>query len=499
MLRTSLIGMLVGATFFSSGCGGESDLPEMTIVIRMIDQQDRWFRHKIKEFAASEGVRLNVVTFNSVADVQRMLALDAGSQSGRIGLVKTHKAMMRPLVDENLMLPLDEIVGPEQLQRDLEDYLTVAVEPAYFNRRCYYLPRKLETYTLLFIGPRVQDAVRHWEPDREMIDRLFRETVEGGKGLPPDYHLESDPARWDWHDLAVVAYYWRRRPYGGRTDARMAHRGRRYAGTMTELATKIFQAGGTGRDLLEVSTPAVYTAFEWEAFFRKNGLYNASMWEQRWAGGGIWKAMSNGLVFLAFMHQLDAFFIHGLTELEGYLARPEEMETAIMPRAASLSGDDSDAFGHYSQKSGWWWGIPRASPDPVFSYRLARHITSDEFHREEVLKFGMVPVTRRVNAELEQLLSGPEKEWMRGVFRTARRQFGLESDLESGPAAGVREIPAHPAWPSIQEIWLEAWYDIVVDGNYSREGPEGKVDRAWIADRLESYSRRIEALIQRTE
>ncbi len=51
----------------------------------------------------------------------------------------------------------------------------------------------------------------------------------------------------------------------------------------------------------------------------------------------------------------------------------------------------------------------------------------------------------------------------------------------------------------MQEIWLEAWYDIVVEGNYSARGPEGKVDRAFIAERLEGYRRRIQELRRRSE
>lgn len=470
--------------------------PEMTILIRMIDQQDRWFRRQMQDFAARENVRLNVVTFNSIVDVQRMLTLDAQNSRGKIGLVKTHKEMVSPLVDQELMLPLDEVFGPEQLKRDLEDYLPMAVEVGFRGNRCYYFPRKLETFTQLYLRSRVREAVENWKAKKEEISDLFRQTTASGRGLPPDYQLELDPNRWDWYDLAVVSHYWATTPYGGRKGGRMAHRGRMYSGTMTELAAKVFQAGGRTEDLLTMAAPAVYEAFAWEAFFRKNRLYNAAMWEQRWGGGEIWKAMSNGLVFLAFMHQLDAFFIHGITELEGYLIEPDEMMTAIMPRAASFSGSPEAPFGHFSQKSGWWWGIPRSSPDPALSYRLIRHITSDDFHREEVRRFGMMPVTKKVFDELDEMFSAPGERWMDQVFRTAKLQFGIEAAAPEA-SVGVRELPEHPAWPSIQEIWLDAWYDIVVDGNYSEKGPDGKVDRAFIARRLEPYRRRIKELVER--
>ncbi len=497
MPRPARTALLLSLLVFWTACGADSR-PEMIVLIRMIDQQDRWFRQKIQEFGRREGVRFHVVTFNSISDVQRMLELDARGGMGRVGLVKTHKEMLQPLVDQDLMLPLDEIFGPAQLRRDLQDYLPVAAQGGFLGNRCYYLPRKLETYTLLYLRPRLEEAVRGWETTRLGIERMLRENTVDGQGLPEGYRLEFDPNRWDWHDLAVVAHYWAQTPYGGLRVGRMAHRGRNYSGTMTELATKVFQAGGTTEDLLEVATPAVYDAFEWEAFFRKSGLYNPGMWEQRWGGGGLWKGMSNGLVFLAFMHQLDAFFIHGVSELDGYLKYPEQMETAIMPRAASLSGEERPGYGHYSQKSGWWWGIPRSTPDAFLSYRLARHITSDEFHREEVRRFGMMPVTRRVYDDLNAIFAAPEDRWMRLVFVTARRQFGIGLDYGGAPV-GVRELPAHAAWPAMQEIWLEAWYDIVVEGNYSARGPEGKVDRAFIAERLEGYRRRIQELRRRSE
>ena len=252
------------------------------------------------------------------------------------------------------------------------------------------------------------------------INEVFR--AQNGVGLPVDYELEDEPGQWDWYDLAVVSYYWANTPYDGVLRSRTAHRGRIYAGTMTEIATKIFQAGGDSGTLLfqKDKIEAVYDAFEWEAFFRRNGLYNPRMWEERYTGEDIWSAMAKGEVFLAFMHQLDAFFVHGTDVMRGYLDDSGDMATAIMPKGVSL---ELDANGrpvregtHASNLSGWWWGIPTTSPDPKLSYELARYITSPEFHAAEVSAFGMMPILKELTENLNRYI--PE-QWMLDVFKTA--------------------------------------------------------------------------------
>ena len=479
-------------------------LVDMTILARMVDHQDRWFREKIKEFERRNRVQLEVVTFELISDVDGILRREKDSGNKTIGLVKTHKEMIVPLVEAELMNPLDEtVVDADQLQDNLEEYLDFAVDVGNVNGTQYYLPRKLEAITLLYLKSKVADAVEHWREFEDPIREMFRNSTANSHELPADYVLEEDPNQWDWYDLAVVSYYWAHTQYEGEMKPRMAHRARRYSGTMTEIAAKIFQVGGDDNDLLEVETESVYDAFEWEAFFRKNNLYNPAMWERRWDGSDIWTAILKDEVFLAFMHQLDAFFIHGLSPaLDGYLDDPDDMGTAIIPRGVSMRDDNPGEGkslpnpGHYSVKSGWWWGIPKTSPNKELSYKLARFITSYDFHHEEVSRFGMIPVTKELFADLDMIVEGEDKEWMQQVFDTGQRQLNLGNGTIPTDDIGVRELPTHEAWPLMQEYWLDAWDEIVVKGNYSANGPDGKVDREHIKKVLEPYGEKIRELAE---
>jgi ABC-type glycerol-3-phosphate transport system substrate-binding protein len=462
----------------------------------MIDNQDRWFRERLKGFAEEHHVDLKFVSYDRTAELRALLESERDATVKTIGLVKIQKPMLATLVEEGLVMPLAKIVGGRQLVLDLDDYVDTALGDVYFEGKksggvaeAYYIPRKLEANTLLYRRSKVAEAVQRWTRFRPQIERMFRE--HNGHGLPSDYELETDPNEWDWYDLAVVSFYWAKSEYGGKRMPRTAHRGRRYGGTMTEIATKIFQAGGDSRALLfegVENLEAISDALEWEAFYRKNGLYNPAMWEQRWAGSHIWKAMAEDKVFLAFMHQLDAFFIHGnpVADLDGYLKEPDDMATAIMPRGVSLALDGNGKYVREgrsaSLKTGWWWGIPQTAPNPELSYKLVRYITSKEFHLEESVRFGMLPIRKDVASELELLKSDPERKWMGDIFGTARRQL----------KTGIEELPSLRAWPAIESIWLDAWFDVVVQGNYSAQGARGSVDRAYIKKVLESYGRKIQ-------
>jgi len=83
---------------------------EMTVLIRMMDIQDLWFREKIKEFEKENEVKLNVVTFDKVEDVKRMIELEVKSERRNIGLIKTAYEMVYPLAKEDFLIPLNQIV-----------------------------------------------------------------------------------------------------------------------------------------------------------------------------------------------------------------------------------------------------------------------------------------------------------------------------------------------------------------------------------------------------
>jgi hypothetical protein len=330
----------------------------------------------------------------------------------------------------------------------------------------------------------VAKAVENWESMKDDINAMFKK--QNGYGLPAGFALEADPNEWDWFDLAVVAYYWSRTEGPDYlTMPRLAHRGKDYSGTTSELLTKLFQANGTEEDFYAMNTDPVLDVFEWEAFYVDNGLYNTAMWEQGWSGGGIWNGFSQGQVYAAFMHQIDAFFIHGGTNpsMAGYLIDPTDMGTAIMPQGMSLEvdadGNPVRVGTHASNFAGWWWGIPVTSPDPELSYKLARFITNYENHRKECSIFGMMPVRNDV---YEDLGSAFKDAWMQDVFKTGLAQF----------EAGVLDPPIATNVAQMGSIWRKAWYDIVTEKGYSASG-EG-VDRAYIAEQLKPFAQQVQEL-----
>jgi ABC-type glycerol-3-phosphate transport system substrate-binding protein len=456
----------------SLSCAVEQEKREMTVLIRMMDIQDLWFRQKVKEFEKKNQVILNIVTFDHIEDVKGMIELEIKTGQKKIGLVKTPKEMVFPLVKENLMIPLQAIVDSVQLTQDLSDYLPLAVEGGRVEGKDYYLPRKLETYLLFYLKSKLEDALQNWEKQRGEIEDLMRRV--NGFGLPQDFQLEPDPSQWDYYDLAVLGYFWAHTNYAGLSIPRIAHRGKRYAGTVNEMATRIFQLGGDKEDLIEMNTDPVIDFFQWESFFIENRLYHPNMWEKGWSGGDIWRAISEGQVFLAYMHQIDLFFIHGGSEptMLGYLSDPEDMGVAIMPKGVSLEIDPKgkpkkEGFPK-SNFYGWWWGIPITSPDPLLSYRLARFVTSYQNQIEECTRFGMFPVRRDI---LDNIESAFDSEWKKRVFEVTRAQF----------ERGTEDLPEAIAWPQIGKNYLDAWYDIAVN----QHNPQ----REKIRLRLEKYAK----------
>ncbi len=462
--RNKLLGLL-GICLLILSCGDKPEKTEMTVLIRMMDIQDLWFREKMKEFERENQVEINVVTFDQVEDVREMIVLERKSGKKTIGLVKTAMEMVYPLADQDYMIPLEEVVHPSQLEKDLKEYLPQALKVGTIKNKVYYIPRKLETYLVFFLKSKVKDALANWHENREGIHKLLKST--NGYGLPEGYRLESDPNEWDYYDLAVLSYFWANHPYQGLTLPRVAHRGKRYAGTVNELITRIYQLGGDEEDVLSMATAPVIDCFQWESFFIENNLYHPGMWEQAWSGGNIWKAISQGEVFLCFLHQIDLFFVHGGSDptMTGYLSDPEDMGISIMPQGISLDlteeGRPEREGGHFSNLYGWWWGIPVTSPDPKLSYKLARFITSQENQIEECSRFGMYPVRKDVIDNLEQAF---DASWKQEIFRVSRLQFD----------SGTQAAPQLSQWPRIGKNYLDAWYEIAVDKRLLRRSEIAK-------------------------
>lgn len=488
MIRSKKIPILIGALLLVALFGAVSPAAEkegkFVLLIRMMGIQDAWFRaHMIPPFEKKHGAAVTVASFDKFWDLEFMLKLEEGGGRHSIGLVKTPLEMTRPL--QKYMRPYDNIMDPEDLKALTARYDPAALERGIIDGKLYYLPRKLETRIMVYVKPRVDEAVQGWRQFEDEINAALKQ--DNGFGLPAGYVLEADPNQWDYYDLFVVASYWAKTPYFRIKMPRMAHRGKKYGGTVAGLVDRVFQMGGTAEDVLKMSADSVVDMFVWEAVYRKNGLYHPGMWQDPWTGGGIWNAMKDGKVFLAMMHQIDCFFIHGGThpQMQGYLANPDDMGVAVMPLGHTFElGSQGTPLRIGSRKAGtagWWWGIPKTSPHPDLSAALAQWITSYDNHLSECRIFGMMPIRRDITSDLRGVF--PE-QWKASVFDTSVKQISLNGDVT---------VPLLPEYSDVGKIYLDAWYDIVVGENY---GPEGSVDRGHIRSVLrERYVPRIRAIL----
>jgi len=453
-------------------CAGEQ--PGFSVLIRMMDIQDRWFRrHIVAPFAQSHHTKITVMTFDKFWDLEVMLQLDAASKQPSIGVVKVPLEMTRPLASR--MRAYDDMMDEKALRVLKEAFDPKALALGTINGKLIYLPRKLETRMMVYLKSRVSEAVAGWGAFKTDINEALR--ADNGYGLPAGYRLEADPNQWDFYDLFVVAYTWAHTPYFGIKMPRMAHRGKKYGGTVVGLTDRIYQLGGTAADVLKVAVTPVVDMFVWESVFKKNGLYHPGMWQDPWSGGGIWNAMKDGKVFLAMMHQIDTFYIHGGTHpaMQGYLVDPDDLGVAVMPRGVSFALDENGrpvrTGGRRAGTSGWFWAIPKTAPKPGLCVEFARWITNHENHLAECRTFGMMPVRGDILVDLKAAFP---KGWMADVFAVSVRQFALN---------GTTTVPLVSAYTKIGKIYLEAWYDIVVGEHFgSSEG----VDEHVIRERLNS-------------
>jgi ABC-type glycerol-3-phosphate transport system substrate-binding protein len=433
---------------------------EIVILIRMMDIQDEWFRKELQDAAKKQfDVTLTFKTFNDHVDLENLLRIESELGEGTIAVVKTHSTVLGSLAKQGYILPLESVVPKSQLTSDLDEYLDLAVSTGTIDGKIFYIPRKIEVNTFLYLKSKVKKAVSLFPKYEKDIRAMFKFT--NGVGLPKNFNLERDPNSWDWYDLAAVSYIWSREPdETGAIFPRIAHRGKDYEGTTFELLTKHYQINGTPDSFITLEGQEWIDTLEWEAFYVENGLYNTKMWEESWSGGGIWNGFKENEVYAAFMHQIDSFFIHGGThpKMKGYLANPEDMAVALMPKGASLEinndGLPARIGNHYSGAGGWWWGIPKTSPDPKLSYDIIRLITSKEFHLKECQTFGMLPIRKDLYIDMNDIYP---LQWQREVFETGINQYRNFSK----PSAN------HPQYGQISQVIRNAWFQVIVQENYS--------------------------------
>jgi len=438
---------------FVAGCAAPR---HSKILVQMIKAQEEYFGSEIiRGFDKENNAVTQVVHYDNTGEIKNELV----KYPRQVSLVKIPFDKSQSLVHDNQLLPLDSFLTEEELKEFRQTFLLTSLGES--SGKQYLIPRKYETRIMVYCKSKVADALAVWRTYRDSVSNELRKM--NGYGLPATYILEDDPNKWDFYDVYVVGWIWAHTPYNGKFKGRIAHRGKRYSGTSQRIIDRIFECKGDSSQVLTMKGDAVTDALTWEAMYAVS-VYNKRMWEEAWSGTDIWKGFRDGEVFLAFMTQLDCFFIHGTGQdgLDGYLKDPADMGVATMPQGCSATLDKNGTVEREGCKAvttgGWWWGIPFDSPNPRFSYQLARYITSTKSQLKDCSRFGMIPVRKDILSDMSMLFG---EGWITEIYETSFKQL-----MHNGSAV----LPANSNIDKIGNLYLDAWYDIVVGRNWSDRG-----------------------------
>jgi len=441
---------LCGACVLAAGCAAPY---HSKILVQMIQAQEEYFGNEIiPGFDKENRTATQVVHYNNTSE----LGSELTKYPREITLVKIPFDKTDALIADNRLMPLDEIVTPQELRDFRQSFVLTSLGSR--GGKQYLIPRKFETRIMVYRKSKVAEALSVYRSYRDSISAELKNM--NGYGLPATYILEEDPNAWDFFDIYVVGWIWAHTPYDGNMRGRVAHRGKRYSGTSQRIIDRVFQCKGDASQVLNMKGAAVADAFMWEAAYAVS-VYNDRMWKESWSGADIWKGFRDNEVFLAFMTQVDCFFIHGTGQdgLDGYLKDPADMGVALMPQGCSLLLDNNGSVLREGCKSvttgGWWWAVPRDAPNPKLSYKLARYITSTKSQINDCSRFGMIPVRKDILGDMPLLFGGG---WITEIYETSFRQL-----MNNGSIT----LPANANIDRIGNLYLDAWYDVVVNKNWS--------------------------------
>jgi ABC-type glycerol-3-phosphate transport system substrate-binding protein len=458
-----------------AGCiGTKKASQEFTVLVRMMPAQQRFFETEIvAKFNKKHNCKISVATFTNQWDIERFLKLDAGKKKPEIGLVKTPFEVTRVLVYKGHMLPLTAVLDSLQVMSDLAEYHQLATGLGFVDGVPYYIPRKLETRVLFYRKSMVADAVAKFDKYKKAINDDLKK--QNGFGLPKGYALESDANQWDLYDEFVLGYIWAHEEYNGVKMPRIAHRGARYEGTALDIVDRALQLGATHQDILTLGDKMAQTML-WENVFVRNGLYNPGMWQDPWRGSDLYNGIKDGKVFLTYLQQIDCFNVHGWADDPGmptYLPDVKDMGLSLVPKAVSfdLTAQGQPAFegSRAISTGGWWWGIPKTSPNAKLAYEFARFVTDRENQAKECSKFGMIPVRKDILLNLPEVF---DEGWVGDIFKTSVEQVKLNE---------LTTVPLIKEYPDVAKNLINAWYALAVENDQKKEG---KMDLAVMKQRL---------------
>jgi ABC-type glycerol-3-phosphate transport system substrate-binding protein len=461
---------------------------KITVLISMVGPQKEYFEKVlIQSFAMVYNIDVDVINAENIDNIEQQLDADKKN----IGLFMVPFGKCWSLVNKNKVMPLNSFISKKDLESIPKEYILTWLGQQ--NGLTYFLPQKYETRIMTYCKSKVADAVDKWnmlpESGGSLRDSIGLKMKEiNGFGLPTGYTLESDPNMWDYYDIFVIGMLWSKTAYNGECKPRIAHRSKRYSGTSLRLIDRAFQCQGDSAAIVRMNGDAVCDAFEWESAYAWAGILNKRMWDEGWNGQDLWKAFGSNDAFLSFMTQVDCFFLHGTDDpdMKGFLPDPSDMGVSLMPEGCSVSLDASGYMVRTGTKAitngGWWWAIPAEWSAPDLSYKLFQYLTSRQNQLDECTRFGQIPVREDILKD-KSILFG--SGWMSLVFRTSYQQVQKNNNTI---------VPDQPRFDEIANLYLDAWYDIVVGRNWAAD--KGVPKRDYIIKILqEKYSRKAQEII----
>ena len=469
----------------------------ITILIRMMDSQESWFKQNIlREFEKENHSKVIIKRFRNERDLIEILKSERDrTKKGNVSLVKTPLHLTLLLYKEKFVKSYENILRDLKvseseiqswLQKTYDEYDPVALEMSAFNtitgKKLFFLPRKLETRLIIYRKSKVTDAVKNWKKFKVQLDDIVKK--ENGYGLPKDYRLELDANRWDYYDLLVLGYYWKNTEYHGEKTARIVHRSKNYGGTILGIIDRALQLGASDADIYDMYSfsEAIVDVLHWEAIFRKYNLYYEGMWEgDGLTGSGIYESISENRVFLTWMHQLDSLLIFGSKKLglRSFIKDRKDLGIAILPKGVSFElnheGLPKRTGTRKAHTFGWFWGIPNNSPEPELALKLVEYITSHSSHLNECRNFFLIPVRKSVRNALTEVLN---TDWKAQVYKKSIEQFEIN---------GGRVVPRFKRLDDYEEFlhdYYDAFEEIVIKMRYSPQGHKGRVDRNFIRENI---------------
>ncbi len=421
--------------------------PAYAIVAPISGESRVWFEETLlKEFERENHVRIFVHTFESEYESNLRQLLSAPDTLHTL-LVKIplHYTGVFWQSDNQLLAPLAERPTSDGWSELDEHALQFGIHHAG-DGKLYYLPAEYECNVLVYLKPRVEEAVAGWRRYQPAIDSTLFDFC--GRRLPKDYVLESDPNQWDMLDLLAASWFWANHSQAEPALPRFAFAGARGYEMFSVLLDRALCQGASLEQALAAPLnldvhplDPIAELFYWDALFARAGLFYKGIW----LGEGmrvaeIVAAMQAGAVYLAILPS------RCLGEL---LAAVADLGAATLPAGVSFTGAPVSKGGFSNI---WFWAIPKTSPSYDLSRRLAKWLISKQSQLRMREKLFSIPTHRQL---LNEMAVSDDKIWAAVLEQIQLNQ--KNAIVPVNPYKDSREID----YQILIKFFHQKWGDVV--------------------------------------